>query len=227
LKSFFLTGTDTGVGKTLIGAGLLLAAQARGLKTAGFKPLAAGGALVGNACQNEDVLTYARLSIPPASYTHVNSVTLSRAMAPHLAAAEQGIELSATALTAWARHAAGTGCDFAIIEGAGGWMVPLNDEESMADVASMLRLPVILVSGMRLGCLNHALLTAAAVRSRGLTLAGWIANSPWSAMDGLQENITALARRLGAPCLGRVPFLGADARPESIISYLDLVPLLT
>jgi dethiobiotin synthetase len=227
LKSFFLTGTDTGVGKTFIGAGLLLAAQARGLRTAGIKPLAAGGAPVGGGCQNEDVLIYARLSSPPLRYADVNAVTLSRAMAPHVAAAGQGIELSAAKLNAWTRRAAEAGSDFTIVEGAGGWMVPLNDEESMADVASMLRFPVILVAGMRLGCLNHALLTAAAVRSRGLLLAGWVANSPWPPMAGLQENVTALARRLGAPCLGRVPFLGTAPRCESIVPYLDLVPLLT
>jgi dethiobiotin synthetase len=227
VTAFFLTGTDTGVGKTLVAAGLLLAARARGLTVAGIKPLAAGGAREGEGWRNEDAVLYTRLSFPPRRYAEVNAVTLARPMAPHLAATEDGIALSAGALAAFVRQATANGPDFSLVEGAGGWMVPLNDSESMADVAAALRLPVILVVGMRLGCLNHALLTAGAIRERGLALAGWAANSPWPAMTGLQENITALARRLGAPCLARIPYLAGEAAPERIVPYLDLAPLVT
>lgn len=226
MKAFFLTGTDTGVGKTLVGAGLILAARARGLTAAGIKPLAAGGAREGDAWRNEDAVLYSRVSFPVRGYADINAVTLARAMAPHLAAAEEGVELFAAALVAFVKNALAANTEFAVVEGAGGWIVPLNDRESMADVAAALRLPVIVVVGMRLGCLNHSLLTAEAIRTRGLAIAGWVANSPWPPMPGLQENLTTLARRMGAPCLGRIPHVAERPGPERVVPYLDLAPLL-
>lgn len=226
MKAFFLTGTDTGVGKTLVAAGLILAARARGLTAAGIKPLAAGGIRDGDVWRNEDAVLYSRISLPARDYAEVNAVTLARAMAPHLAATEEGVELSVASLVAFVKETAAATADFAVVEGAGGWIVPLNERESMADFAAALRLPVIVVVGMRLGCLNHSLLTAESVRARGLTLAGWVANSPWPPMPGLQENLTALARRLGAPCLGRVPYVPEQADAERVHAYLDLAPLL-
>jgi dethiobiotin synthetase len=227
MHTYFVTGTDTGVGKTLVIAALLAAAGARALKVAGVKPLAAGGDRVGAAWHNADAVTLAGLSRPPLAYADVNAVTLARPMAPHLAAAGERIELSAATLVAHVRRAAGTNPDLLLVEGVGGWLVPLNDRETMADVATAFGAPVILVVGMRLGCLNHALLSAAAIRTAGLPLAGWIANSPWPPMAALQENMTALACRLQAPCIARIPFLDRAATPARIVPYFDLAPVLS
>jgi dethiobiotin synthetase len=225
MAAFFVTGTDTGVGKTLAAAALLRAAAARGLRTIGLKPVAAGAALHAGRRVNDDALLLQAAATVVLPYEQVNPVLLERPMAPHLAAAEEGVRLEVAAIAAACREAARAGHDLLLAEGAGGWLVPLGERETMADLAVALGWPVLLVVGMRLGCLNHALLTAEAVRARGLALAGWIANSAWPAMPALVENVAALDQRLGAPRLGLLPWLGAEPDLGRAAAALDPAPL--
>jgi dethiobiotin synthetase len=226
MAEFFVTGTDTDVGKTLVTAALLHAAGARGLRTTGIKPLAAGARPLDGAWVNDDALLLRAASSAPLGYAATNPVLLRAAMAPHLAAAAEGVALDATALAAHCGEAARHGHDLLLAEGAGGWLVPLNDRETLADVAAALGWPVVLVVGLRLGCLNHALLTAAAIRAAGLRLAGWVANQAWPEMAAAAENVATLEARLGAPRLGTLPWLGAAPAPAAAAQALDIGPLL-
>ena len=223
---FFITGTDTGVGKTFITCALLGLARGRGLRGIGLKPVAAGCRLETGRLRNDDALALMAASSVTLDYDAVNPVALAPPIAPHLAAAQAGRPLRAGELAAHCRAAADRDVDLVLIEGAGGWQVPINDTETLADVCVDLRARVILVVGMRLGCLNHALLTAGAVERAGLELAGWIANSAAGTMPWLDENIDTLRTRLPAPCLGAVPHLGA-VEPAAAQRFLDLAPLLS
>lgn len=203
-EGLFVTGTDTGVGKTLFCAALLLQLGAAGVRAAACKPVAAGCRRERGRLVNEDASLLARLAPVHAPLETVNPVALEPAIAPHIAAAEAGIRLDARELVHACRRA-GAGAEFLVVEGAGGWRVPLGETGTMADIAAGLGLPVVLVVGLRLGCLNHALLSAAAVVADGLQLAGWIANPLAPEMPRLEENIAALERRLDAPLLARLP----------------------
>ncbi len=200
--AYFVTGTDTGVGKTLVACAILEAARRAGLKAIGMKPVAAG---VDAAGRNEDVERLMAASSVAAPRELVNPYCFAAPIAPHIAAEDEGrtidefeIMAAAAALTSQA--------DLLVVEGVGGFRVPLGPELDSADLAASLNLPVILVVGLRLGCLNHALLTAEVVRARGLKLAGWIANRIDPAMERWQENVAALEARLEAPLLGTFPF---------------------
>jgi dethiobiotin synthetase len=216
-QAYFLTGTDTEIGKTFTACALLHAARAAGFAAAGLKPVAAG---VDAGGRNEDVdslVAASSVALPPAV---VNPYCFKAAVAPHIAAAEEGrtIEFAAIAdAVATARRQA----DFVIVEGVGGFRVPLGVDRDSADLAVALGLPVILVVGLRLGCINHALLTAEAVAARGLTLAGWVANTVDAQMARRDENIAALAERIAAPLLGVLPRL-AGAGPEHAAGCLRL-----
>ncbi len=211
----FVTGTDTGVGKTFIASALLRAARARGLACVGYKPIAAGATVRDGALVNEDALELISAADTERDYSDINPVVLEPAIAPHIALAQTGRRVTAAELAA----ACPEGSAFTLVEGAGGWFVPLNDRESLADVCAALGAKVILVVAMRLGCLNHALLTAEAIRSAGLDMAGWVANCPDDPMPFLTENIASLRQRLPAPCLGTVPHV---ANPEDAVQFLDL-----
>ena len=224
-KAFFITGTDTDSGKTLVATGLLAAAKARGLSTAGIKPVSAGGENTPEGLRHEDALALQAQTTLSISYEQINPVALAAEVAPHIAAAEEGRRLSANRLVGFCRGVLMQRPDFAVIEGAGGWRVPLNDRETLADVARELKLPVILVVGMKLGCLNHALLTAEAIQRDGLALAGWVANANVPEMSRYQENVETLKRRLPCPLLGEVPYL-AEANAENLIDYLNIELLL-
>ena len=221
-STFFVTGTDTAVGKTLVAAALLLAASARGCRTVGLKPVAAGCDANG---QNADALLLRAVMTGSRSYRQVNPVALRAAIAPHLAAAAEGRRLRVAQLAAYCRSALAAGVDFAVVEGAGGWRVPLNDRETLAQLALELRLPVILVVGMRLGCINHALLSAEAIQRDGLPLAGWVANRLDPAMPHYRANVGSLQARLPAPLLGEIPWL-AEADPQRAAAQLDIAALL-
>lgn len=226
-RTYFITGTDTGVGKTLVAAALLEAAGARGLRTVGLKPVAAGCTQRAGEWVNEDALRLMAAATVPLPYMLVNPVALEPAIAPHVAAARAGVPLAAAPLAADCAGAlAEAAADFAVVEGAGGWLVPLNATETLADVAVRLGLPVVLVVGLRLGCLNHALLTAAAIRSSGLPLAGWVGTAPGEPMPALVDNVATLRARLAAPCLGVLPDLGADPAAGLAAEHLDVLPLL-
>ena len=215
--AYFLTGTDTEIGKTFITCALLHHAAQRGLKAAGIKPVAAGTDAAG---VNEDVASIraaSNLALPPKI---VNPYCFKAAIAPHIAAAEEGVSIDFAPIAAACDHARQL-ADLLIVEGVGGFRVPLGVDRDSADLAVALGLPVILVVGLRLGCINHALLTAEAIATRGLTLAGWVANRIDPAMPRQEENIAALAARLGAPLLGSVPHV-ADGGPAAAAACLSL-----
>ncbi|VVD94634.1 dethiobiotin synthetase [Pandoraea fibrosis] len=225
--AFFVTGTDTEIGKTLVSSALLHAAARRGLVCAGLKSVAAGASELNGRFVNEDVEQLhqaSNLKLPDDWYC---PYVLKDATAPHIAAAAEGIALDCGVIRAgYARVAARA--DLVIVEGVGGFRVPLGPDASApdtADLARQLGLPVILVVGLRLGCISHALLTAEAITSRGLTLAGWVANHVDPDMRHVNANIEAIAARLAAPLLGRVPHLPhPDAATAS--GYLDIAPLV-
>ena len=158
-------------------------------------------------------------------YQQVNPVALNAAIAPHIAAELEGRRLQASRLAGMCRGVMSGGADFILIEGAGGWRVPINPRETLADVAVELQLGVILVVGMRLGCINHALLTAEAIQRDGLALAGWVANQPGATMSRYRENLDTLCELLPAPLLGEIPALDPYS-PERAAGYLVLSELL-
>lgn len=220
-QAYFVTGTDTEVGKTTIAAGLLHAARLAGLSTAAAKPVASGCEHTGEGLRNSDALALLGECTLPLTYAQVNPLAFAPAIAPHLAAREVGVALTVAALTGPVQHVLAQGADFTLVEGAGGWRVPLAGPASLSDLPIALGLPVILVVGVRLGCINHALLTAEAIARDGLTLAGWVANIIDPQTSRLEENLATLAERLPAPCLGQVPRL-AQASPAAVAAYLQV-----
>ena len=203
-QGFFITGTDTGVGKTLVASALLHAYAATGKKVIGMKPVAAG-CEVARQMRCEDVEALQAASTVQAPFSLINSYAFAAPVAPHIAAAQAGVVIDLERI-----HAAllelGRLAQIVIVEGVGGFQVPLNAREDSADLAVKLGLPVILVVGMRLGCLNHALLTQAAIAASGLPLAGWVANRIDPAMLLFAENLQALQERLDCPLLGVLPW---------------------
>ncbi|MNF46240.1 ATP-dependent dethiobiotin synthetase BioD 1 [compost metagenome] len=224
-SAFFIAGTDTEIGKTTVAAGLLHAARQRGLSTAAAKPVASDCAMTEQGLRNGDALALLGECSLALDYAEVNPFAFAPAIAPHLAAREVGVELNVAALLPHVQKVLARGADLTLVEGAGGWRVPLTGSESLSDLAVALQLPVILVVGVRLGCINHALLTAEAIARDGLTLAGWVANVVDPATSRLDDNLATLAERLAAPCLGRVPRL-AEASPAAVAAHLDLASLL-
>jgi dethiobiotin synthetase len=229
MNGFFVTGTDTGVGKTVVAGALLAGFSQAGFRTVPFKPVAAGCEGPPQALRNEDALTLSAMGSRWLPYELVNPVALEPPIAPHIAAAEAGVRLSAADLAAAGRSLA-QDTDVLVAEGAGGWMVPLEFPETMADLAVALDLPVVLVVGLRLGCLNHALLTARAVHASGLPLAGWIGNLVDPRMPRVEQNLATLSERLESPCLGRIPVLDGERGPglcRAAFAHIDLDPLVS
>lgn len=219
--AYFVTGTDTEIGKTTIAAGLLYAARAAGLSTAAAKPVASGCQLTAEGLRNDDALALLAQCSLALRYEEVNPNAFAPAIAPHLAACDEGVQLEVPALSAAVRTILGKGADFTLVEGAGGWRVPLTGAANLSDLARALELPVILVVGVRLGCINHAVLTAEAILGDGLPLAGWVANIVDPHTARMQDNLDTLSERLPALCIGRVPHL-PSASPEQVAKYLDL-----
>ena len=200
----FVTGTDTGIGKTLVSAALLHALAAHYPRVVGMKPVAAGAVRMGGAWVSEDALALRAASTCKVPPELDNPILLPHALSPHIAAERAGVRICVDDLVACygelARRA-----DAVVVEGAGGFHVPLSQSTTGADLAQALALPVVLVVGVRLGCLNHALLTAEAIRSRGLLLAGWVANRIDPQMQAQNDNIAWLRRQLAAPLLADIP----------------------
>lgn len=219
--AFFVTGTDTDVGKTTIAAGLLRAARLAGLSTAAVKPVASGCEAGADGLRNGDALALLAECSLPLSYAAVNPFAFAPAIAPHLAAREAGVELKVEALAVAVQAVLAQQADFTLVEGAGGWRVPLGEQATLADLPVALDLPVILVVGVRLGCINHALLTAEAITRDGLRLAGWVANVLDPQTSRLDDNLRTLSERLAAPCLGRVPRL-EQAGAAAVARHLDI-----
>ena len=224
-RGVFVTGTDTGVGKTLASCAMLHALRSQGIAALPMKPVAAGAYEARGLWLNEDTeALMAAAGCDESLRGDVTPVLLREAMAPHLAARHEGRIIALAPIEAAFENLAARS-PFIVVEGVGGFAVPLGERLDTVDLARSLALPVILVVGMRLGCLNHALLTAQAVRAAGLRLAGWIANSIDPQMAVAGENIAALEERLHAPLLGRLPHAGRPD-PESLAAHIDAAALL-
>ncbi len=214
MTGYFITGTDTGVGKTLVTCALLHAFAAQGKYVAGFKPVSSGCKADG---KNADAEALRAVSVP-LTHGQVNPYCFEPAIAPHIAARAAGVDIEFPRILAGYRELAKK-ADLVVVEGVGGFRVPLGEAQDGADLAVQLGLPVILVVGMRLGCLNHALLTASAIVNCGLKCAGWVANVLDKDMAALPENIATLQRRIPAPLLGVV---GYQARPDARVAAAQL-----
>ena len=212
--AWFIAGTDTEIGKTFITCALLHTARRAGFSALGMKPIAAGAERVGGEWLNEDAARLRAAGSFDPGLVDLNPVCLRSPIAPHIAAAEEGIAIDEGAILA-AYQRLCVHADVVLVEGVGGFRVPLGPDRDTADLAVAFGLPVILVVGMRLGCINHALLTADAIRARGLNLAGWVANQVDPAILRIDENIAAIDDRIEAPCLGRVPHL-TNGRPDQV-----------
>jgi len=217
-KGLFITGTDTGCGKTEVTLGLMQALQRRGEQVVGMKPVASGAAESSAGLRNEDALRILAQCSTQLPYEWINPFAYKPPIAPHLAAEAAGrpvdlqrIRNGYTRLTERA--------DRVLVEGVGGWLVPLSGESTVADLALELKLPVLLVVGLRLGCINHALLTEASIRQSGARLIGWVANQVEPEMAAREGNLETLKARLSAPCFGEVPWLPT---PTAVGGYLDI-----
>lgn len=213
----FVTGTDTGIGKTLVSAALLHKLSAAGLRTAGMKPVAAGAEMREGQWWNEDVAMLTAQASLPLPVELVCPLMLREAAAPHIAAALEHKTIDLQTLMGAYRQIAEL-ADALVVEGVGGFRVPLSDDVDTADLAVAMQLDVILVIGLRLGCLNHALLTAEAIAARGLRLVGWVANQIDPAMPHQAGNLEALSQRLPAPLLGLVPWMALPSVSEAAAS---------
>lgn len=221
-KHYFIAGTDTDVGKTLVACGILRVAANKGLKTLAIKPIAAGAEETPEGLRNQDALMLAAAMTESLPYQQINPVLLVPPIAPHIAAEQAGRRLSVSQLTGFCRGVMMRPADLVLIEGAGGWRVPLNQREMLSGLAVELQTPVILVVGMKLGCISHALLTVEAIQRDGLTLAGWVANQIDPDMACFDENFASLKQLIPAPCLGLVPYLSAKPCVDKVADCLDI-----
>lgn len=229
--SYFVAGTDTEIGKTLVASSLLHTLTQAGLRTAAMKPVAAGAELRHGLWRNDDadaLAAQASVTLPAALAT---PYLLRRPVAPHIAAAQEGRTIILSHILACYDQIAQC-ADAVVVEGVGGFRVPLNQQADTADLAVQLGLPVILVVGLRLGCISHALLTAEAISSRGLQLAGWVANTVDAEMLDMDANVDALTSRIAAPFLGKIPrlslkpYLNDEGLASVAAAYLDFTQLL-
>ncbi len=220
----FVTGTDTGVGKTRTAAALCRAFARGGARVAAMKPVASGCTRSSLGLRNEDALALLAAMNVRAAYEEVNPYAFEPAIAPHIALAEAGDALEDAVLDR-ACERLRLRSDLLVVEGAGGWLAPLDETRSFADLALRWQLDVVLVVGLRLGCLNHALLTAEAVDRRGLRLAGWVANAIDPHFERVDENVATLERRLAAPCWGRFSY-APHADPEGLARALRVPQIL-
>ncbi|MFC4258311.1 dethiobiotin synthase [Marinobacter lacisalsi] len=224
-RTYFVTGTDTEVGKSIVSASILRKAADLSLRTVAMKPVASGCEQTPDGLKNEDALLLMEHMTEVLPYEQVNPIALEPAIAPHVAAQQAGRKLSAQRMVGLARGLMMKPADLMLIEGAGGWRVPLNDRETYARLPAELGLGVIIVVPLRLGCINHALLTAEAIRHDGLTVAGWVANRPdETVMSCEEETLDFLKGHMGAPCLGVLPWL-ANLDINALAAELDIAPL--
>ena len=213
-RGFFVTGTDTGVGKTLVTAALLRRLREAGVTVAGMKPVAAGATDGPEGRANADALLLQAESSIRHPYATVNPWLFEPAIAPHIAAAEAGLAIDTARIVA-AYERLRAGAEVVLAEGAGGFLVPLDAHRSFAELPALLGMEVLLVVGLRLGCLNHALLTAEAIAARGLAFSGWVGNGIDPDFSRREANLATLAARLPAPCLGIVPWMPEPAVGEA------------
>ncbi|GAB3097249.1 dethiobiotin synthase [Lysobacter terrae] len=218
LNSLYVTGTDTGIGKSVASAALLYALRARGRRAVGMKPVASGCEATAEGWRNDDALALQQASYPVPPYADVNPFALPNPLAPELAAADAGVELTlAPIVSAYGRLSATA--DAVVVEGVGGWAAPLTAALDQVDVVRALELPVVLVVGLRLGCISHARLTARAIEADGARIVGWIANDIDPAMARQDDNFAILQRVLPIPCWGRLPHSAAPD-PRAMATHL-------
>jgi dethiobiotin synthetase len=223
-RGYFVTGTDTGVGKTLITAALLRRLRESGVKVAGMKPVAAGAVAGPEGRANEDALLLQAESSVRHPYALVNPWLFEAAVAPHIAASESGVVIDTDRIVQ-AYETLRASADVVLAEGAGGFLVPLDAQRSFAELPGLLGMEVLLVVGLRLGCLNHALLTVEAIAARGYRLAGWIGNGIDPAFARRDANIATLTEMIAAPCLGIVPWLADPGVAEAAAALAGAVHL--
>ncbi len=215
MRACFVTGTDTEIGKTLVSSALLHVLNQSGASTLGIKPIASGTEEINGRLHNEDVNALARHSSLNAAPETLTPYLFKPAAAPHILAEQAGIELEPTLIQKTVQ-AAVKSADYVVVEGVGGFMLPLGQGRTGVDLAQALQLPVVLVVGLRLGALSHALLTAQAIRASGLHLLGWVANYIAPEMSYAQENLQTLHDYLPGPCLGVIPRLNATSLDDRI-----------
>lgn len=218
-RGYFITGTDTGIGKTWVGCGLIAALRERGHTAIGMKPVASGCRRSAQGLRNEDALHLQQASSLSLPYQAINPYAFEPPIAPHIAAREVGVDISFAHLRDRVGELACL-ADYLVVEGVGGWRVPLGREGDVGSLALVLGLPVILVVGVRLGCLNHAFLSAQAIAADGLPLAGWVANLIDPQTERSAENLETLRAGIAAPCLGMIPWQ-SEFSPVRIASCLD------
>jgi dethiobiotin synthetase len=224
-RGIFITGTDTGVGKTLVACGLVRVLASRGHRVVGLKPVASGAERSRSGLRNADALALAAESSVELPYELTNPYCFEPAVAPHLAATEAGVCLAPDDLVDWYRRATG-GAEFAVVEGAGGWRVPLHPDGFLSDLPERLGLGVVLVVGLRLGCLNHARLTLEAISNGGhCRFAGWVGSQTDAGFARLEANVATLERLLGSPPIAIIPPL-AEPTAVGAAKYLSGVRLL-
>jgi dethiobiotin synthetase len=221
-KAFFVAGTDTEVGKTYCCEVMLKSAVRWGKSSLGLKPIAAGAELddEGNLV-NEDALRLTEASSVKLPYQTVNPVCVSEPLSPHIAAERAGVNIELAQVRESLEPGLRIRADLTLVEGAGGWRVPISDKSTMADLARVLRLPIILVVGLRLGCINHALLTVEAIHADGLELFGWVANHIDPAMGAMNENLATLDKLIPAPRLGFIPH-ASSLDDAAVLAQFDM-----
>jgi len=224
-KSFFVSGTDTDAGKTLVATAILHRARAQGLSTLGLKPVASGCQQTEHGLRNADALSLQQASSIELDYEQINPLAFEPAIAPHIAAQQLGKRIQVDRLAGYCRGALFSKPDLCLIEGAGGWRVPLNEREDFSALPKVLAVPVVLVVGIKLGCINHALLTAEAIAGDGVAIVGWVANRLEKDMHGYEENVQTLTQRLRLPLIAEIPFL-ANPSAAAAAGYINLAPLL-
>jgi dethiobiotin synthetase len=201
----FVTGTDTGVGKTLVSVSLVKALVKHGLRVSAMKPIASGSEQTAAGLRNADAMALAAAANVAAPYTAINPYCFEPAISPHIAAEEAGIEVDMRVIRRSFETLAAS-ADVVVVEGAGGWYAPISGALAMSDLPKLLDIPVLLVVGLRLGCLNHALLTKRAIEANGAEFAGWVANSIDSTMERRVQNLSSLERGLAGAPLSVFPF---------------------
>jgi len=225
MNGIFITGTDTGCGKTEVALALLVALRQSGLTVLGMKPIASGCERTPEGLRNEDTRRLQTQGSHQVAYELVNAYAFEPPVAPHIAADRAGVKIELEVITTTAERLAAES-DFLVVEGVGGWRVPLGSTLAVSDLPPALGLPVVLVSGIKLGCINHSLLTVESIRMSGARLAGWVANQLDPDMPARDDNLATLTALIDAPCLGLIPWM-VSPDPRQVARYLDLAPLLS
>jgi dethiobiotin synthetase len=224
IKAFFIAGTDTEVGKTVVSKAILQALNSRELSTIGYKPVAAGSKETEEGLRNSDALHLQQAASCDVPYAEVNPYALLQPTSPHIAAREEGVEIDYAVLSQkLTEHK--QNADIVLVEGAGGWRVPVSDTDSLSTWVQQEKLPVILVVGIKLGCLSHALLTAEAIKNDGLELIGWVANRINPGTEHYRDIITTMEERIPAPKLGEIPYVPSVKRKD-VGKYIDISPIV-